>query len=89
MLRVTQQPLSLFQDKMENEQSRSKAHTPIYNEIQLEEQLFNLDYTKTRLEAIDWDFKDDDTSYLAHGLHPYPCKFIPQIPGNYSCHVQW
>ena len=22
----------------------------------------------------------DDTSYLTHGLHPYPAKFIPQIP---------
>jgi len=32
------------------------------------------------LELIDWDFKDAKTSYLTHGLHPYPAKFIPQIP---------
>lgn len=33
-----------------------------------------------RLKAIDWDFRDAKTIYLTHGLHPYPAKFIPQIP---------
>ena len=33
-----------------------------------------------RLEAIEWDFAAAKTSYLTHGLHPYPAKFIPQIP---------
>jgi len=33
-----------------------------------------------RLENIDWDFRDAKTSYLTHGIHPYPAKFIPQIP---------
>ncbi len=33
-----------------------------------------------RLQKIDWDFRDAKTSYLTHGLHPYPAKFIPQIP---------
>jgi 16S rRNA G966 N2-methylase RsmD len=33
-----------------------------------------------RLGAIDWDFRDAKTSYLTHGLHPYPAKYIPQIP---------
>lgn len=32
------------------------------------------------LLAVDWDFKDAETDYLTHGLHPYPAKFIPQIP---------
>lgn len=32
------------------------------------------------LAAIDWDFADAKTNYLTHGLHPYPAKFIPQIP---------
>jgi tRNA G10 N-methylase Trm11 len=35
-----------------------------------------------RLKAIKWAFADDDTQYLAHDLHPYPAKFIPQIPAN-------
>lgn len=34
----------------------------------------------TRLGAVDWDFADAKTSYLTHGIHPYPAKFIPQIP---------
>lgn len=33
-----------------------------------------------RLQQINWDFRDAKTSYLTHGLHPYPAKFIPQIP---------
>ncbi len=33
-----------------------------------------------RLGSIDWDFRDAKTSYLTHGIHPYPAKYIPQIP---------
>lgn len=33
-----------------------------------------------RLKAIDWDFTGAKTGYLTHGIHPYPAKFIPQIP---------
>ncbi len=32
------------------------------------------------LIQIDWDFKTAKTAYLTHGLHPYPAKYIPQIP---------
>lgn len=34
----------------------------------------------TRLEAIEWDFASAKSNYLTHNLHPYPAKFIPQIP---------
>lgn len=34
----------------------------------------------SRLEKLDWDFVGAKTSYLTHGLHPYPAKYIPQIP---------
>lgn len=34
----------------------------------------------SRLRAIDWDFASAKTGYLTHNLHPYPAKFIPQIP---------
>jgi DNA modification methylase len=33
-----------------------------------------------RLKDIDFDFTGAKTSYLTHGIHPYPAKFIPQIP---------
>jgi site-specific DNA-methyltransferase (cytosine-N4-specific) len=33
-----------------------------------------------KLRTVDWDFTDAETGYLTHGMHPYPAKFIPQIP---------
>jgi site-specific DNA-methyltransferase (cytosine-N4-specific) len=33
-----------------------------------------------KLEKLDWDFVEANTGYLTHSLHPYPAKFIPQIP---------
>ncbi len=33
-----------------------------------------------KLQKIDWDFREAKTDYLTHGIHPYPAKFIPQIP---------
>jgi len=35
------------------------------------------------LESRDWGFTDDDTRFLGHDLHPYPAKFIPQLPGTF------
>lgn len=32
------------------------------------------------LSEMDWDFAGAKTNYLTHRLHPYPAKFIPQIP---------
>jgi DNA modification methylase len=34
------------------------------------------------LAGVDWSFTDDDTRFLGHDLHPYPAKFIPQLPGT-------
>ena len=34
------------------------------------------------LSCRDWSFTKDDTRYLTHDLHPYPAKFIPQIPAH-------
>ena len=33
-----------------------------------------------RLRNIKWDFPSAKTTHLTHNLHPYPAKFIPQIP---------
>ena len=38
------------------------------------------DANLTQLSKIDWDFSSAETTYLTHSLHPYPAKFIPQIP---------
>ncbi len=49
-----------------------------------EEALFLRDPTEAFavLRQLDWSFVDDETQFLAHDIHPYPAKFIPQIPGN-------
>lgn len=44
-----------------------------------------LEKTTTIFEYLskrDWSFTEDDTRYLTHDLHPYPAKFIPQIPAH-------
>jgi hypothetical protein len=33
-----------------------------------------------RLDAVSWDFADARTNGGPHGIHPYPAKFIPQLP---------
>lgn len=36
--------------------------------------------TATSLTQINWDFTVVKTNHSTHGLHPYPAKYIPQIP---------
>lgn len=36
----------------------------------------------TDLESVDWTFAGAETSYLTHGIHPYPARMIPQIPAT-------
>ncbi len=40
----------------------------------------NISHRLSALETIGWAFSDAKTTYLTHGLHPYPAKYIPQIP---------
>lgn len=39
------------------------------------------------LAKIDWAFAEADTAYLSHDVHPYPAKFIPQIPSTLIGHL--
>jgi len=41
---------------------------------------YSLGKHASSLHTLDWDFADATTNYLTHALHPYPAKFIPQIP---------
>src|SRR5438094_213467 len=49
-----------------------------------EQPLYLDDITEVRrvLSSIDWAFTHDRTQFLTHDIHPYPAKFIPQIPGH-------
>jgi site-specific DNA-methyltransferase (cytosine-N4-specific) len=33
-----------------------------------------------KLDSVSWDFTDAFTREGVHAIHPYPAKFIPQIP---------
>jgi DNA modification methylase len=35
------------------------------------------------LDKIDWSFKGCKTQYFTHTFHPYPARFIPQIPSTF------
>ena len=50
------------------------------NMMNSDSKLHDNDAKLTRLSKIDWDFSSSETTYLTHNLHPYPAKFIPQIP---------
>lgn len=42
--------------------------------------LSNTENTLKELQQLDWAFTEERTGYLSHDIHPYPAKFIPQIP---------
>lgn len=37
----------------------------------------------TALSSIDWSFTDAQTRRPGHDIHPYPAKFIPQLPEGF------
>jgi len=60
----------------------SKEAVTIINDVKLPRDLDKMDTDKKYdlLNKIDWDFKGANTQYLSHNFHPYPARFIPQIP---------
>ena len=61
---------------------RGEEAYPSYDEIESANELRDPKKVQNGLKQIDWAFATDDTGFLTHDLHPYPAKFIPQIPGN-------
>ncbi len=61
---------------------RGEETFPDYVEINSLDEIRNEEEVATALQAIDWSFTNDNTGFLTHDLHPYPAKFIPQIPGH-------
>jgi DNA modification methylase len=41
-----------------------------------------LDDAAGKLATVSWDFRDVRTNTGPHKIHPYPARFIPQIPRN-------
>ena len=61
---------------------RRSNRTPTVREVVNPSDLQDSESVIASLVALDWSFTDDDTQYLTHDLHPYPAKFIPQIPAH-------
>lgn len=66
--------ISAFAEQASDEQLPDYEESPLF--LEETETVFR------ELAGLDWAFSDDDTRFLTHDLHPYPAKFIPQIPGN-------
>ena len=60
----------------------SHANPEKLHHIRNIEELEDTKETFASLSSRDWSFTKDDTRYLTHDLHPYPAKFIPQIPAH-------
>ena len=55
---------------------------PFQSEIGSDDDLRKVDWVASAFRATDWSFSNADTGFLTHALHPYPAKFIPQIPSH-------
>lgn len=55
---------------------------PQYEELTSLDDLQNAAHVADAFQTIDWSFTTDNTGFLTHDLHPYPAKFIPQLPGT-------
>ena len=79
---ISQLPIPFLTEWASMGGSKSDVCTPTCHEVDSITELFNIEEVKARLHAISWDFTNEDTSYLTHDVHPYPAKFIPQIPAH-------
>lgn len=69
--------------RMEEVTAIYSAHKrQLLSEITSLRQLENPKNVSAILGSIDWAFTEADTGYLSHDIHPYPSKFIPQIPAH-------
>ena len=69
--------------KSQSETRASVADSgPVYPAIASAMELRDPGQVLRSLGEIDWAFTGDDTGFLSHDVHPYPAKFIPQIPGH-------
>lgn len=71
----TQAQLSAF-SSMDDE-----VNVPSYTELPLH--IGSTEVAFDHLRGLDLAFTDDDTRFMGHDLHPYPAKFIPQLPGTF------
>ena len=66
---------------LEQHDSWLEENAPSHSEIASLKDLRRADRVAEAFQAVDWSFSNAETGFLTHALHPYPAKFIPQIPG--------
>lgn len=73
-----------FYDKVEEitVEYKTKFYSDELNDITSLEELRSSPKVFKKLNDQDWSFTNDDTTYLSHNIHPYPAKYIPQIPNK-------
>lgn len=72
--RLFQEYISEKQALQSNDESIDKATKSIH--------FLPAEEVASLLESIDWSFAESKTNYLSHDLHPYPAKFVPQLPST-------
>jgi hypothetical protein len=78
----TELGVSLVREEGGKYSLRGEDEFPTYEEITSPDDLRSTKRVASAFQSLDWSFTTDDTEFLTHDLHPYPAKFIPQIPGN-------
>lgn len=69
-----------FNEKISEANPQIDTKNENYYEIEDLKELEDSSETLKRIQNIDWAFTESNTTYLSHNIHPYPAKFIPQIP---------
>lgn len=82
LLSNTANKADLYGGQLEINDILSKIEIEAVRELPSLSFLDNTNQILANLEAINWAFANGDTGYLSHDVHPYPAKFIPQIPRN-------
>ena len=55
-------------------------HLTELNDLEVERREMLLEETGHALLSTNWNFSDAPFNKSIHSIHPYPAKFIPQIP---------
>lgn len=74
-----------FNEKVTEATPQLSLFDETLQEIESLQELENSNEVLNKIKEIDWSFTESNTTYLSHSIHPYPAKFIPQIPKYLIC----
>jgi DNA modification methylase len=78
--KIFEQYLAENKNSYEVDENNSDNNSKIENNQSIFEYLSSSEAVLDVLNKVDWSFAENNTGYLSHDIHPYPAKFIPQIP---------